>query len=255
VTLVVTGCGFTEEDTGTTTSTAPELVDAGALTVCTSFPYPPFEFKKDGKPVGFDIDLANKVAKTLGLRPVIVHRDFDAIVSGQVLNNGSCDVAVAGITILGERARVLDFSIPYFEAAQRMVVREGSGIDSLDDLSGDRIGVQAGTTGELYVTDNAPADAEIVPFPDASDVDAALDSGEVEAGIYDNTVVRDVIRRYPEFEAATEFPTGEEYGMAVKKNSNVNLLRSINEVLSDLQASVEYDEIYSRWFGGSPPNQ
>jgi polar amino acid transport system substrate-binding protein len=244
------GCG-SENDAATTAALDPKVIKAGTLTVCTSFPYPPFEFRKDGKPAGFDIDLANEVAKQLGLEPVIVNADFGDVQSGQLLNEGVCDVAVAGLSINGERARVLDFSSPYFDAAQAMVVKQGSGVTSLDDLSGARIGVQEGTTGELYVTDNAPNDAEIVALTLASDVDAALRQGDVDAGVYDNTVVGDLISRNPDFEVAAEFDTGEQYGMAVKKNGSVDLLRFINNVLAELKTNGGYDDIYDRWFGGS----
>lgn len=227
----------------------PQVVEPGSLTVCTSIPYPPFEFRRKGEPVGFDIDLANEVASQLKLEPVIVNADFDDIASGQLLNEGKCDVAVAGLTITGERARVLDFSSPYFDATQSMVVKKGSGVTSLDDTSGRKIGVQRSTTGELYVTDHAPGDAEIVPFPDASDVDVALEQGEVDAGVYDSTVVGDVIARNPDLEVAEEFDTGEQYGMAVKKNGSVDLLRFINNVLTKLEGDGGYDTLYDKWFG------
>jgi polar amino acid transport system substrate-binding protein len=251
VALTVAGCGWSwGEESSADTSPDPTFIEAGTLTVCTSIPYEPFEFERGDKPVGFDIDMANEVAKRLDVRADIVNTDFDVIESGEALNDGECDVAIAAITINGERARVMDFSSPYFSAGQAMVVRSDSGIESLGDLSGLRIGVQEGTTGEFYVTDNAPPDAEIVPLANAGEVDEALDSGDVEAGIYDNTVVGDVIARYPELEVATLFNTGEQYGMAVKKNSNVDLLRVINDVLADLQASGRYDTIYNRWFRG-----
>lgn len=242
------GCG-SETDNATTAALDPKVVKDGTLTVCTSFPYPPFEFVQDGEPAGFDIDLANEVAKELVLKPVIVNADFDDIQSGQLLNEGKCDVAVAGMTITGERARVLDFSSPYFNATQAMVVKRGSGVTTLDDLTGAKIGVQKGTTGELYVTDNAPNGAEIVAFTDASDVDAALRQGDVDAGVYDNTVVGDVVSSNPDFEVAAAFDTGEQYGIAVKKNGSVDLLRFINSVLAELKANGGYDEIYVRWFG------
>jgi polar amino acid transport system substrate-binding protein len=253
VALTMANCG--SDDEAGTVDSDPSFVKEGALTVCTSVPYEPFEFTKNGETVGFDIDLANEVAKRLGLKTVILNRDFDAISSGEVLNDGECDVAAAALTITGERARVLDFSSPYFNASQAMVVRRRSGISSLDDLRDQRIGVQAATTGELYVTDNAPPGAEIVPYKVASDVDAALDDGDVDAAVYDRTVVSDVISRYPEFEVAATFDTGEQYGMAVKKNSNVDLLRVINEVLAKLQAGDGYNAIYARWIGGSPTSQ
>jgi polar amino acid transport system substrate-binding protein len=252
IALTAAGCG---SDEPTTIKPDPSYVEPGALTVCTSSPYRPFEFEKDDKYVGFDIDLANEVAKRLGLRTKIVNTDFGLISSGAALNEGDCDVAAAALTITGERARVLDFSSPYFNATQAMVVPDGSPIDSLEDLGEATVGVQAGTTGELYVSDNAPRGVEIVPYKDAGEIDAALESGEVDAAIYDGTVVNDVIARYPEFEVAKHFFTGEQYGMAVKKNGNVDLLRIINQVLANLQAGPGYEAIYSRWIGGSPEDQ
>jgi polar amino acid transport system substrate-binding protein len=230
----------------------PELAKAGTLTVCTSLPYEPFEFKKKGEVVGFDIDLADEVAQKLGAKSVFVNTDFDAIQSGAPLNEGKCDVAVAGMTITGERARVLDFSSPYFDAAQAMVVPKGSGLSALDELGGKKVGVQAGTTGELYVRDNAPEGTKVVTFDDASEIDAALKGDDVDAGVYDNTVVGDVVNRNPGFTVAAEFNTGEQYGMAVKKNGSVDLLRTINDVLAELVADGKYDTIYAKWFGSAP---
>jgi len=244
------GCG---SKGGGTTSAAlqPQVINAGTLTICTSIPYAPFEFKKDGQPAGFDIDIAKEVAKRLRLKPVFVNADFDDIQSGQLLNDGRCDVAIAAITINGERARVLDFSSPYFNAGQALVVKQGSDATSLSDLAGDKIGVQKGTTGELYVTDNAPKDTTIVPLTSASDVTAAIRTGAVDAGVYDNTVVGDVVEKSPKLEAVAEFDTGEQYGMAVRKDSSIDLLRFINNVLADLKQGGGYDDIYNRWFGSA----
>jgi polar amino acid transport system substrate-binding protein len=145
---------------------------------------------------------------------------------------------------------VLDFSSPYFDASQALVVAKGSGIDALDDLAGRRIGVQGGTTGELYVTDNAPSSADVMPLKDAAAMEEALSLGVVDAAVYDNTVVGDVVANNPDLEVSAEFDTGEQYGMAVKKNGNVDLLRSINKVLATLEENGGYDKIYTTWFGG-----
>jgi polar amino acid transport system substrate-binding protein len=253
VILSVGMAGCTSNTEGATTAALdPKVIKSGSLTVCTDMPYEPFESVKGGKPVGFDIDLVDEVAKRLDLQPVILDTDFDAIQSGDSLNSGGCDVAISAMTITGERARVLDFSSPYFNASQAMVVAKGSGVSSLSDLSGKKIGVQGGTTGELYVTDNAPADAEIVPFQDSAAMDAAMKDGRVDAAVYDNTVVGDVVSRNPTLEVAAEFDTGEQYGMAVKKNGSVDLLRTIDDVLADLKADGGYDKIYAKWFGRTP---
>jgi polar amino acid transport system substrate-binding protein len=244
------GCG-SKSDGSTSAALQPQVIRAGTLTICTSPPYAPFEFKKDGQLAGFDIDVAKEVAKELRLKPVFVNADFNDIQSGQLLNDGRCDVAIAAITINGDRARVLDFSSPYFNAGQALVVRQGSDATSLDDLAGQKIGVQKGTTGELYVTENAPKDTTVVPLTTAGDVTAALKNGDVDAGVYDNTVVGDVVAKSPKLESVAEFDTGEQYGMAVQKDSSIDLLRFINNVLADLKQGGGYDAIYSRWFGGA----
>ena len=228
---------------------APTLVREGVLTVCTDMPYEPFEFEKAGKPAGFDVDLVRMVADRLDLDLDMVDTAFDDIASGESLNKGRCDVAISAMTITGERARVVNFSSPYFDAAQALVVERGSGLETLDDLAGRRIGVQAGTTGELYVTDNAPQGAEVIPFEDAAAMGQAMEDGQVVATVYDNTVVADVIEANPDLKVVTEFDTGEQYGMAVRRNGNVELLRVINDVLATSKQDGAYDEIYATWFG------
>ncbi|HEX6248020.1 MAG TPA: transporter substrate-binding domain-containing protein [Nocardioidaceae bacterium] len=247
---LVAGCA-SEAREGGTSLRAPEVLRAGTLTVCSDMPYAPFESMEKGKPVGFDIDLVREVAAELDLRLEIEDTDFDAIQSGDALNSDQCDLAISAMTITGERARVLDFSSPYFDASQALVVAEGSGIDALDDLAGRRIGVQGGTTGELYLTDNAPSSADVMPFEDAAAMEEALTTGAVDAAVYDNTVVGDVVADHPDFTVSAEFDTGEQYGMAVKKNGNVDLLRTVNQVLATLEEDGGYDEIYTTWFGGA----
>ena len=238
-------------DTASAATPAPTLVKDGFLTVCTDMPYAPFEFKQAGKPTGFDVDLVRHVADRLRLDLDMVDTAFDDIASGESLNKSRCDVAISAMTITGERARVLSFSSPYFDAAQAMVVAKGSGLAGLDDLAGKKIGVQGGTTGELYVTDNAPDNAQVTAFEDAAAMEAAMKSGQVVATVYDNTVVGDVIEANPDLEVATEFDTGEQYGMAVRRNGNVELLQVINDVLATLKKDGGYDELYAAWFGAS----
>jgi polar amino acid transport system substrate-binding protein len=238
-------------DGGSEPGPAPSLVREGVLTVCTDMPYEPFEFEKGGKPVGFDVDLVQLVADRLGLGLDMVDTAFDDIASGESLNKGRCDVAISAMTITGERARVLNFSSPYFDAAQALVVEKGSGLDSLADLAGRKIGVQAGTTGELYVTDKAPDGAEVIAFEDAAAMGAAMEDGRVVATVYDNTVVGDVVEANPDLKVATEFDTGEQYGMAVRRNGGVELLRTINDVLATLKEDGGYDELYATWFGAA----
>jgi polar amino acid transport system substrate-binding protein len=229
-----------------------KIVEEGSLTVCTHMPYKPFQFNEGGEPVGFDVDLMDLVAKDLGLEQKIFDTPFEGIQSGQSLNTGQCDAAAAGMTITEERATAIDFSDPYFDATQALLVKKDSGIASLEDLSGKSLAVQVGTTGEIYAEDNAPDDVTLRSFEDLALLEAAVKTGQVDAGINDNGVLYDYVKSNPELAVATEFDTGEQYGFAVKKDSNDALLDTINQVIATAKEDGTYDKIYEKWFGSAP---
>ena len=104
-----------------------DIVEDGKLTVCTHLPYEPFQFKKGGEVVGFDVDLMDLVAEDLELEQEIVNTPFETIETGQAMATGKCDIAAAGMTITEERDQVIDFSDPYFEATQALLVTKGAG--------------------------------------------------------------------------------------------------------------------------------
>jgi polar amino acid transport system substrate-binding protein len=248
--LAISGCASDTETT--TTESGAKLIDADKLTVCTHLPYEPFQFTEGGEVEGFDVDMMDLVAEELGVEQEIFGTPFEGIQSGQSLNTGKCDVAAAGMTITDERARVIDFSDPYFDATQALLVATDSGIASLEDLSGKTLAVQEGTTGELYANDNAPDDVEIRSFEDLALLTTAVKTGQVDAGINDNGVLFDYVQDNPDLEVATEFDTGEQYGFAVKKDGNDELLSTINDVIAQAQEDGTYDEIYATWFGEAP---
>ncbi|MCW2833597.1 MAG: glnH3 [Nocardioides sp.] len=251
--LGLAACGSAQGSEGSTKSTAPDptLLRDGTMTVCTSYGREPFVFERGGKVVGFDIDLVGQVAEELGVKVALVNEDFNEIASGKPLNANFCDVAIAAVSIDGDRARVVDFSSPYFNAKQVMVVQKGSGIKTLEDVVGGRIAVQESSTGETYATDNRPLDTQIQSFTDLGDLAGALSGSQVDAAIYDNNIVGDAIKDNPTFEIVEEFDTGEQYGMLVKKDGNIDLLRVINDVLADMQEDGRYDKIYSDWFANA----
>jgi polar amino acid transport system substrate-binding protein len=248
--LALTACAA---DTETTELEGGEkLITEGQLTVCTHLPYKPFQFNQGGDVVGFDVDMMDLVAEELGVEQKIIDTPFEGIQSGESLNAGKCDIAAAGMTITEERAKVIDFSDPYFDATQALLVKTGSGIASLEDLAGKSIAVQEGTTGEEYVNANAPEDAEIRSFEDLALLTAAVKTGQVDAGVNDNGVLFDYVKENPDTEVATEFDTGEQYGFAVKLDGNDALLETTNEAIKKAQDDGTYDEIYQKWFGDAP---
>lgn len=245
--VLAAGCGNSEP--GTTASGVP-LVKAGQLTTCTGLPYEPFQFERDGKVVGFDVDLVDLVAKELGVTQQIVDTPFDGIQSGADLDAGKCDLAAAGMTISEVREQNFDFSAPYFDATQGLVVKKGSGLASFEQLKGKRLAVQNGTTGQKYADENA-RDVELVVFEDLGLLLTAVETGDVDAGINDNGVLYDWVNKKPDFEVIAEFDTDEQYGIGVK-TGNTALLSKINEVLAEASSNGEYDRIYEKWFKKKP---
>jgi polar amino acid transport system substrate-binding protein len=245
----LSACGGSASGTNADALTDVDLVFDGVLTVCTDIPYEPFEYEENGKPTGFDIDLVRKVADVLEVDLDVVDVSFDDITSGESLNQDVCDVAISAMTITGERARVIDFSSPYFDAKQALITPRGSGLDTLDELSGKRVGVQKDTTGETYLSDFAPDDTQVVAFADAAGLQEALAAGELDAAMLDNTVSGQFVADNRRLKLAKEFDTGEQYGMAVKKDGNIPLLRRINSTLADLREDGTYDKIFKKYFG------
>ncbi len=246
--LALTAAGCAKEDTSTTTESGIELVKDGTLTICTHLPYEPFEFTEDGEVVGFDIDVLKIAADAEGLDTEVIDVAWETITSGEALNTGQCDVGAGAMTINDERAAVMDFTDPYFEATQAMMTKTGSGITSLEDLAGKTVAVQDGTTGADYVRENAPEDTEIISFEDSSLMQQAVRTGKADAGVNDNGLLNYFVSQNPEVEVVTEFQTGESYGFSVKKESNDELLTAINEGIT----SDEYDAVYEKWFGEAP---
>ncbi|MCY4727938.1 transporter substrate-binding domain-containing protein [Nocardioides sp. STR2] len=248
VALTLAAAGCAKDDTSTTTESGITLVKDGTLTICTHLPYEPFEYTDGGKTVGFDPDVLKIAADANDLQTSVIDISWETIVSGEALNTGKCDVAAGAMTITDERAAVMDFSDPYFEATQALMTKTGSGITSLDQLSGKTIAVQDATTGADYVKENAPEDAKIVSFEDSALMEAAVKTGKADAGVNDNGLLAYYVSQNDDVEITTEFKTGEEYGFSVKKGGNQALLDAINEGI----ASPEYDEVYKKWFGDAP---
>lgn len=245
--LAVTACSSTE---ATGDGSTIELVKDGKLTTCTHLPYSPFQMKKGGKVVGFDVDVVDLVAKELKVKQEIVDTPFEGIQTGEDLNASKCDVAAAGMTITETRDKSLDFTAPYFEATQALMVKKGKGFKSLADLKGKKLGVQQATTGAEYAKKQGDG-VEIVQFEDLALLLTAVKTGQVDAGINDNGVLYDYVKKNPDTEVTAEFDTGEQYGIGVRTGNDA-LRKKINTVLKKAKSDGSYDKIYKKWFGKAP---
>lgn len=249
--LTLSACGSDDTDdtaNGSDTASLPTVTE-GTLTVCSDVPYPPFEDFDEGSDLGFkgfDVDIVQEIADGLELDLVIQDSEFDPLQSGQTLNAGQCDLAASAMTITEEREENIDFTDPYYESKQSLLVPSGSDIASIEDLAGKKVGVQRGTTGKSYTEENAPEGVEIVTFPSDAEMWSAIQAGNVDALLQDLPVNVEHTRD-ADFEIVEEYETDESYGLALKEGSE--LTDAVNEQLSEMRDSGRYDEIYDSYFG------
>ncbi|MCZ4514668.1 transporter substrate-binding domain-containing protein [Streptomyces sp. ActVer] len=246
--LLVAGCSSDDDGGKKTTANGVELVKGGQLTTCTHLPYPPFQSEIDGKVQGFDVSIIDLVAKDLGVKQVILDQPFENFKTGGSLNAGQCDLAAAGMTITDERKKNVDFSDPYFEATQAVLADKKSGISSLADLKGKKVGAQAQTTGEEFAKSKG---LDPVSFESSDALLNGLRTGQVKAVVIDYPVVQGWLKdkaNAAAFEVADNINTGEEYGVTVKKG-NTKLVDAINKALADAKADGTYKKLYEKWIG------
>ncbi|MEU1203539.1 transporter substrate-binding domain-containing protein [Streptomyces sp. NPDC005813] len=246
--LLVAGCSSDGKDGGT--AKGVPVVKAGKLTTCTHLPYPPFQSEIDGKVQGFDVSLIDLVAKDLGVKQTIVDTPFENFKTGAFLNSGQCDLAAAGMTITEERKKNVDFSDPYFDATQAVLVDKKSGIDSLADVKakGKKLGAQAQTTGEEYAKKQG---FDPVSFESSDAVINGLRTGQVQAVVIDYPVVQGWLKdkaTADAFKVVDNLDTGEQYGFTVKKG-NTKLVDAINKAIKDAKADGTYKKLYEKWIG------
>lgn len=229
-----------------------QTVQAGVLTVCSDVPYPPFEVEDASTPSGysgFDIDVMDAVATGIGLELKVIDSDFDALQSGTVLVANQCDVAASAMTITEERKKNLDFSDPYYDSLQSLLVRADSGITSLAGMAGKRLGVQKGTTGKNYATENAPQGTEIVDFPSDGELWPAIQADQIQGILQDQPVNYEHEVADATYKIVETYNTDEQYGYAFAKGQKLELQAAVNAQLKEMRADGRYDTIYKKYFG------
>ena len=251
--LALAGCSSSDESASSSTTAK----GGEELSVCSDIPYEPMEFEaeKGATPsgyTGFDIDLVQQIADGADRTLKVKVTPFDGIIGA--LNAGQCDAIVSSLTITDERKQNVDFTEPYFNSDQSILVRkEDAGkYVTLADLTGAKIGVQSGTTGEEYVNKNQPEGSTVTALPGAADLFAALDSGKIDAVVQDYPINAYRATQRDTVALSEKIPTGEQYGIAVKKG-NTEVLEIFNKGLAAAKADGSYEKIYVQYFGEKPP--
>jgi polar amino acid transport system substrate-binding protein len=227
--------------------TEPPSEGLGTVVIGINAEYPPFEAVDDaGNIIGFDPELMTAIAETAGFDFEFVNTRWDGIFVA--LASGEFDAVISAATITAERAETVDFSDPYFNAGQMItVLASNTDIAGPEDLEGKRVGVQLGTTGDIWLTDSTGA--EVVRYDENTLAFQALGSGDVDAAVADGPTAIEIVKANPELKLKVldGVYTDENYGIAVNKD-RPELLAAINAGLAAVKASGQYDEIYDKYF-------
>lgn len=255
---VLAGCGNSNATSTDSSSDAKSdekksmtLIEDGKLTVVAELGFAPFEYmdEKTGEPVGFDVDVINAVAEKMGLTAsYLPNQKFDTLVP-IIKQGGKADVSIAAITITDERLESVDFSEPYLDSNQAIVVAKGSSEteETLNDAS-KQVVCQGGTTGDEWIGENLP-DAVRVPVDDVTAALTGVQTGLYQAMVVDLPVASYMLAQsFSDLEIVKEIPTGEQYGIAVSKD-NPELTQAVNKALEDMKSDGTMKEIETKWFG------
>lgn len=232
------------EETGEGAAAEFETAQEGKLVMVTNAEFPPYEYHEGDQIVGIDAEIAAAIAQELGLELEIEDIAFDSIIPELV--SGKADFAMAGMTVTEERKASVDFSNTYAQASQKVIVKEGSDIASPDDLAGKIVGVQLGTTGDIYVTDLEAEGTTVERYSKGFEAVQALSQNKIDAVVIDEQPAQVFVGQTEGLVILDESFTDEEYAAAVKKG-NTALLDAINGALASLEESGKLDEIVAKY--------
>ncbi len=218
------------------------------ILVGTNAEFMPFEFTDEANNIiGYDVDIITAVAKTQGLKVKMHNQSFDTLIEG--LDTGKIDAAISGMTITEARKQKVDFSVPYYNAAQVIVIRDNtSGFTKIEDIVGKKIGVQLGTTGALMAEEamgeNNPDLKQLRKY---NMVFSELKLGRIDAVVVDKPVAEAYLKQVDGLKISSPPMSEEQYGIVVRKG-NKELLDKMNAGLEAIRANGEYDNITRKWF-------
>ena len=226
--------------------TLQQVKDAGKLVMATSPDFPPFESLEGDKVVGIEADILTIVAEKLGVELVIEQIDFDSVLNG--MQAAKYDVGASGITVTPDREKNMLFTKPYYEAAQAIVVKEGSTIASKADLDGKKISAQTATTAEDFCMKNG---YDVSSFQANADAQAALTAGKVDAWVIDNCTAIEMVEKYNAENAEKlvileDVMTTEPYAFAFAFGSE-DLVEEVNKIVDGLLADGTIKSIFEKY--------
>ena len=229
-------------------------VTPGKLTMSTNASFPPYEMvADDGSFDGIDIEVAGAIAEKLGLELQVDDMGFDAAL--QAAQTGKSDMVMAGVTVTEERQAVMDFSNSYANGVQVVIVKEGSPIQTVDDLANaNMIGCQMGTTGYIYCSDTPEnggfGEDHVTPYDDGAAAVQALMNGQIDAVVIDNMPAQEYVAANPGLKILDGEFTNEDYAIGVAKG-NTALLDAINDALEELTNDGTIQSIVDKYISAN----
>lgn len=221
-----------------------EFKQDGKLIIATNAEFQPFEYMDGNQIVGIDVDMSNRIAKDLGRTLSIQNMNFDSVVPA--ISTGKADLGVAGLTKDPTRAKSVDFSDPYYDASQVIIIKaDNTAVTGKDSLKGKKIAVQKGTTGDDLAT-KITGDANVVRFNASTDAVTELKNGKVDAMIIDNFPAKTFVKQNTDLKIVGGALTSEKYCIAVRKG-NEKLLAAVNKSIASLKSSGELDSIVKKY--------
>lgn len=217
-------------------------MDKDTLVMATNAEFPPYEYYDGDDVVGIDVEIAQAVCDELGKELVVEDMAFNSIITS--VASGKADFGLAGITITDTRKESVNFSDTYAHASQVVIVTEDSDITCVDDLTGKTLGVQLGTTGDIYAGDVEGATVE--RYNKGFEAVQAMMTGKIDAVIIDQEPAKAFVAENEGIKILEEKFTEEDYAMAIAKD-NDELVEAVNEALATLKASGKLDEIVAKY--------
>ncbi len=233
-----------ETTAGEVSTEAPGEAAGGVLTMATNAEFPPYEFHDGGEIVGIDVEIAEAIAEKLGMTLEIEDIAFDSIIPE--VDSGKADIGLAGMTVSEDRLKNVDFSEPYTTASQVIIVKNESDIAGPDDLAGKYIGVQLGTTGDIYASDYEEEGSTIERYSKGFEAVQAMMQGKIDAVVIDLEPAKVFVSENEGIKILDEALTVEEYAIAVKKG-NTELVEKLNGALAELKDSGELQAIIDKY--------
>ena len=235
------------EATAETTEETAEMttVEAGVLHMATNAAFPPYEMISDnGGFEGIDVEIATEIARKLGLELVVDDMEFGSVITS--VQSGKSDIAMAGLTVTEERKQNVDFTTSYATGIQVIIVPEDSDILTVDDLANDKmIGVQDGTTGYIYCSDDYGED-HITSYTNGAMAIEALKGGKVDAVVIDNEPARAFVAANDGLKILDTEYIVENYAIGISED-NPALRDAVDGALKELIADGTVKSIVDKY--------